>query len=45
MLTSAPARLLNLNAGIIGDGKLADLIVFDDEIQIHCAFVGGQKVL
>ena len=45
MLTSVPARLLNLNAGIIGEGKLADLVVFDDDIQIHCAFVGGQKVL
>ena len=45
MLTAVPARLLNLNAGIIGEGKLADLVVFDDDIQIHCAFVGGQKVL
>lgn len=45
MLTAVPARLLNLNAGTIVEGKLADLIVFDDEIQISHAFVGGKKVL
>jgi N-acetylglucosamine-6-phosphate deacetylase len=45
MLTAVPARLLGLNAGTIGEGKLADLIVFDDDIRIGHAFVGGQKVL
>ena len=45
MLTAVPARLLGLNAGTIGEGKLADLIVFDDNIRIGHAFVGGQKVL
>lgn len=45
MLTAVPARTIGLEAGTIGEGKLADLVVFDDDIQIHCAFVGGQKVL
>lgn len=45
MLTAVPARTIGLEAGTIGEGKLADLVVFDDDIQISHIFVGGKKVL
>lgn len=45
MLTAVPARTIGLEAGTIGEGKLADLVVFDDDIQISHVFVGGQEVL
>ena len=44
MLTKTPAAILKLNSGVLEVGKLADLVVFDDEIVVSDVFVGGEKV-
>ena len=43
MLTKNPAKLLHLNTGIIAAGYDADIIVFDDDINISDIFVRGNK--
>ena len=45
MLTKNPATLLGLNKGEIKQGKDADLIIFDDKIQVSDVFVMGKKVI
>ncbi len=45
MLTRTPARLLGLNAGVLQPGALPDLVIFDDNINIHSVFVGGKKII
>ena len=45
MLTKNPATLLRLNKGEIKQGKDADLIIFDDKIQVSDVFVMGKKVI
>ena len=45
MMTSVPAALMGLNKGSITAGADADLIVFDEQIQVSDVFVGGQKVI
>lgn len=44
MLTEVPSNILGLNKGILAKGKDADIIVFDDEINISDVFVMGKKV-
>ncbi len=44
MMTETPAALLGINKGKLDTGYDADLIVFDDEINIEAVFVGGEKV-
>ncbi len=44
MLTEIPARLLKLNKGQLRAGFDADLIVFDEDVQISSIFVGGNKI-
>lgn len=43
MMTENPAKLLRLQhkIGSLTPGKDADLVVFDDEIQVHSVYVGG----
>lgn len=45
MLTEIPARIMGLNKGRLHAGCDADIIVFDENINIKSAFVGGNKVL
>ena len=44
MLTQTPANILKLNSGVLEKGRLADLVVFDEEINVSDVFVGGEKV-
>lgn len=46
MMTAVPARILNLSAqkGSIEIGKDADIILFDDQVNIHTTIVNGQIV-
>jgi len=43
MLTRNPAKLLGLNKGTLEAGKDADIVVFDDEIQVQDIWVMGEK--
>ena len=45
MMTAVPATLLGLNKGCIREGADADLIVFNEQIQVSDVFVGGQKMI
>jgi predicted dehydrogenase len=45
VMTEVPAALLGLNKGCIREGADADLIVFNEQIQVSDVFVGGQKVI
>ena len=42
--TKVPAQILGLNKGEIKEGMDADIIVFDDKIQVSDIFVNGEKV-
>ena len=44
MLTKNPARLLGLNKGEIAVGKDADLIAFDEDVNVSAVFVMGKKI-
>jgi len=44
MLTENPARLLKLNTGSLEEGKRADILAFDENIDIHRIFLGGRVV-
>ena len=44
MLTEVPAKILNVNKGVLANGKDADIVVFDEEIKITDVFVGGTKI-
>ena len=45
MLSAVPAKIMGVNKGEISAGKDADLIVFDPEVRVSDAFVGGKKVI
>ena len=45
MLTSNPAKLFNLNKGLLKKDYDADVIVFDDDINVSNVFVNGKKVI
>ncbi|MBQ7595999.1 MAG: amidohydrolase family protein [Clostridia bacterium] len=44
MLTAVPAKILGLNRGVLAEGYEADIIAFDDEINIQSAFVSGKEM-
>lgn len=44
MLTKNPAKLLSLNKGVLESGKDADVIVFDDDINVSKVFVLGKAI-
>ena len=44
MLTEVPAKILNVEKGVLSAGKDADIIVFDEEICVSDIFVMGKKV-
>ena len=45
MMTAVPARIMGLNKGILAPGKDADIVAFDDDINITAAFVMGKQVI
>ena len=45
MLTRIPASLLGVNKGDIAVGKDADIVVFDDDINVTDVFVMGKKAV
>lgn len=44
MITLVPAKIMNLNKGELAKNKDADIVVFDDDINIESIFVMGNKV-
>ena len=44
MMTATPAAMMGLNKGSFETGKDADIVVFDDNINIQRVFVGGTTV-
>jgi N-acetylglucosamine-6-phosphate deacetylase len=44
MLTQTPATLLNINKGVLEKGKDADIVIFDNDIEVTDIFVGGKKI-
>ena len=45
MITAVPAQIMKLNKGELAIGKDADIIVFDDHINVSDVFVMGNKVI
>ncbi len=45
MITAVPAEIMKLNKGLLEAGKDADIIAFDDDINVITAFVMGKQVL
>lgn len=43
MMTKVPAEILGLNKGVLEAGKDADIIIFDEDIQMQDVFVMGDK--
>jgi len=43
MLTKVPAEILGVNKGTLEAGKDADIVVFDDEVNMREVFVCGNK--
>ena len=43
MITEIPARLLKVNKGKLESGKDADIVVFDQDINVTSVYVGGTK--
>lgn len=44
MMSAVPAELLGLSKGQIKAGFDADIVVFDDDINVEAVFVGGKKI-
>lgn len=45
MFTKVPARILQVNKGELKAGKDADIVVFDDDINVQQVFLAGKKVI
>ena len=44
MLTINPARVMGLiNKGVLEKGKDADIVIFDDDINVNCVLIEGKK--
>ncbi len=46
MMTATPAKIMKVSdrIGSIAIGKLADLVIFDDDINLHTTIIGGKVV-
>ena len=44
MMTEIPAKIMGLNKGRLEAGKDADIVLFDDDINICGVFVNGNKI-
>ena len=44
MITAVPAKIMNLDKGELLSGKDADIVIFDNDINIESVFVMGNKV-
>lgn len=44
MMTKVPAQILGINKGELAEGKDADIIVFDDNIDVKEIFLAGKKI-
>lgn len=44
MLTKVPAEILGVEKGVLAAGKDADVVVFDDDINIQSIFLAGKKL-
>lgn len=44
MMSAVPAEIMGLNKGVLAPGNDADIIAFDDAINIKTAFVMGEQV-
>ena len=44
MLTKVPAEILKVNKGTFAAGSDADIVVFDENIQVQQVFLAGQKI-
>lgn len=44
MLTKVPAEILGVEKGVLAAGKDADIVVFDDDINIQSIFLAGKKI-
>ena len=44
MMTAPPAAIMGLNKGVMEAGKDADLVIFDDDINVHRVIVAGKDV-
>lgn len=44
MMTAVPAQLLGINKGKIDTGYDADLVVFDDDVNVEAIFVNGKMI-
>ncbi len=45
MMTAVPAQIMNLNKGVLAAGKDADIVAFDEDVNIKTAFVMGKQVI
>lgn len=45
MMSAVPARILGLNKGVLERGKDADIVVFDEDIQVQGVFVRGKSLI
>ena len=43
MITAVPAEIMHLNKGVLAPGKDADIVAFDENINIKTAFVMGKQ--
>ena len=43
-ITETPAKIAKINAGKLEKGYRADIVVFDDDINVEATFVCGEKV-
>ena len=44
MLTETPAKLFKLNKGSLKKGYDADVIVFDEDINVSKVFINGKAI-
>ena len=45
MLTEIPAKILGLKKGKLASGYDADIVVFDEEMQVSAVFIDGKKTV